>query len=302
MQAGSVQADPMVVPSGSAHEDVRRRSHMLGLKGIVNMTLHDIAMSAAVPTVLIGGFPTISITRRQLADIMVADCHSARARSDAWLPKLVFSSNGQGIALAGHNPVFAEAMLAADYIHADGMPVVFASRMTNAPLPERIATTDFFNDAAIAAGENGLKFFMLGSSERQNEAVVKAVAERYPAVEIVGRHHGYFSEEQDETVCSMIRESGADVLWVALGKPRQELWCVRNRERLRGVGWIKTCGGLYAFLTGDAPRAPQWMQNYGLEWLYRTFGDPKRLLWRYLTTNPYSFYRLARYTECRRAR
>ncbi len=227
---------------------------------------------------------------------MVADCLDAREQGENWLPKLVFSSNGQGIALAGWNTAFAETMLKADVIHADGMSVVFASRMTDIPLPERIATTDFFHDAARIAVRQKLKFFILGASEKQNAAAVDAIRRFYPEVEIAGHHHGYFGDDEDEAVCDMVRASGADVLWVALGKPRQEFWCVRNRDRLRGVGWVKTCGGLYAFLAGDAPRAPRWMQKAGLEWVYRTFDDPKRLFWRYLTTNPYSVYRLLRYT------
>jgi len=249
------------------------------------------------PTVVVGGFPTVSVTRRRLAEIMVADCLSARLARDVTLPKLVFSSNGQGIALSGRDKAFAQVMAQADMVHADGMPVVLASRMTRAPLPERIATTDFFHDAAEAAGDNGLKFFILGATEVQNAAAVEAIARLYPKVQVVGRQHGYFKPEEDAAVCEAIRSSGADVLWVALGKPRQEAWCVRNRENLKGVGWIKTCGGLYAFLTGETPRAPQWMQSLSLEWLYRTMDDPKRLIWRYLTTNPYSFYRLVRYTE-----
>jgi exopolysaccharide biosynthesis WecB/TagA/CpsF family protein len=257
----------------------------------------DISARAPLPRVTVGGFPTVSVTRKELADAMVADCLVARQQRDTWLPKLVFSSNGQGIALAGQDKAFADIMAQADIVHADGMPVVLASRLTEAPLPERIATTDFFHDAAEAAAAHGLKFFILGSKEEQNAQVVEAIKRLYPGVEIVGRHDGYFGADQDEAVCAAIRASGADVLWVALGKPRQEIWCVRNRERLKGIGWVKTCGGLYAFLTGEAPRAPAWMQKLSLEWLYRTMDDPKRLVWRYLTTNPYSFYRLVRYTE-----
>lgn len=228
---------------------------------------------------------------------MVEDCLHAKGERGAWLPKLVFSSNGQGLALAGRDPSFMDVMLRADIIHADGMPVVFASKLTSAPLPERIPTTDFFHDAARAAESSGLKFFMLGGKEEQNDAAVAAIRKMYPALRIVGRHHGYFGDDEDEAVCTMVRESQADVLWVGLGKPRQEVWCLRNRARLQGVGWLKTCGGLYAFLAGDVPRAPMWMQRMGLEWLFRMMDDPKRLTMRYLSTNPYALYRLLRYTR-----
>ncbi|WP_313811141.1 WecB/TagA/CpsF family glycosyltransferase [Glutamicibacter sp.] len=249
------------------------------------------------PEVTVGGFKTISCDRTELAEYMLEDCLVARDQGDSWLPKLVFSSNGQGLALAGKSDEFKKTMDKADIIHADGMPVVFASKFTEAPLPERIPTTDFFHDAAKVAVPNGLRFFMLGATEEQNDLAVKNMQSKYPDIKIVGSHHGYFSEDDDEFVCGLIRQSQADVVWIALGKPRQEAWCVRNRERLRGVGWLKTCGGLYSFLAGDAPRAPQWMQKTGLEWLYRLLDDPKRLAWRYLTTNPHAMYRLVRHTK-----
>lgn len=249
------------------------------------------------PQVMVGGFRTISCTRAELADVLLSDCLEARQQGETWTPRLVFSSNGQGLALAGRSPEFMRVMSEADIIHADGMPVVFASKRTEAPLPERIPTTDFFHDAASVAERNGLRFFMLGAKEEQNAAAVEAVKSRYPGVNIVGRHHGYFGEDEDQAVCRLIRESKADVVWIALGKPRQEEWCLRNRDRLRGVGWLKTCGGLYAFLAGDVPRAPAWMQKTGLEWLFRMMGDPKRLAWRYLSTNPYATYRLLRCTH-----
>lgn len=249
------------------------------------------------PVVQVGGFPTASITRADLAAVMVSDCLKARQSRDSWLPKIVLSSNGQGIALAGRSDEFSEIMNQADIIHADGMPVVFASTLTHSPLPERIATTDFFHDAATAATNHRLSFYMLGSSEKQNKAAVDAIHRLYPDLQIVGRRNGYFSEQEEASICEEIRNSGADVLWVALGKPKQEYWAIRNRENLRGVGWIKTCGGLYAFLAGDAPRAPTWMQAIGMEWLYRAIKEPSRLGWRYATTNPYALYRLALYTE-----
>ncbi|WP_333838351.1 WecB/TagA/CpsF family glycosyltransferase [Novosphingobium sp.] len=246
---------------------------------------------------VVGGLPTLQITRPAFADLMVADCKKAQLSRDKAMPKLVFSSNGQGVALAGQDPKFRDVMLKATWIHADGQSVVFASRLTKAPLPERIATTDFFHDAAEAAVQHNLSFFVLGGSESQNERAVEQMLTLYPGLKVVGRRNGYFRPDEEDAICADIRASGADVLWVGLGKPLQEHWCVRNAAKLKGVGWIKTCGGLYGFLSGDSPRAPNWMQDLCLEWLFRTLQDPKRLVWRYLTTNPYSLYRLLRYTK-----
>src|SRR3546814_15932496 len=99
---------------------------------------------------------------------------------------------------------------------------------------------------------------MLGGSEEENAAACAAVRHLYPRLKIAGRHHGYFAETASAGVCRSIIASGAEVLWVALGKPRQEFWSIDNRERLRGVSWIKTCGGLYAFLAARRRRAPLW--------------------------------------------
>jgi N-acetylglucosaminyldiphosphoundecaprenol N-acetyl-beta-D-mannosaminyltransferase len=250
--------------------------------------------------VLVGGFPTLPVTRRELAAIMARDCLTARLAGPAARPKLVFSSNGQGIAMAGRDPAFAFVMEHADIVHADGMPVVFASRLTPRPCPERVCTTDFFHDAARAAEAAALSFFMLGGTPAQNEGACAAIAARYPKLRLAGRRDGFFSPAESGAVCAEIRASGADVLWVALGKPRQEVWCVANREALAGLGWIKTCGGLYAHLAGEVPRAPLWMQRIGLEWLWRALAEPRRLGLRYLADNPRAALRLLRHTERRR--
>lgn len=244
----------------------------------------------------IGGFRTAAITAGRLAEKMAEDCLSgrqAREMGAANAPVLVFSSNGQGISLAGSDPDFAETMDQADIIHADGMSVVFASRLPGRRrLPERIATTDFFHDAAQVAVRDGLSFFVLGGSESQNLAACQGIERLYPTLRIAGRRNGYFSREEDEAVCADVLASGADVLWVGLGKPLQERWSVENRERLKGVGWIKTCGGLYAFLAGDVSRAPRIAQALGMEWAWRALHEPNRLLWRYLVTSPYAIYRM----------
>ena len=122
----------------------------------------DTITERAMPTVKLGGFQTVACTRERFAKQMSEDCLRARLNPGKYLPKLAFSSNGQGIALAHTDPSFSDIMKEADYIHADGMPVVFASRRTELPLPERIATTDFIYDASRSAIEHGLRFYFLG--------------------------------------------------------------------------------------------------------------------------------------------
>jgi exopolysaccharide biosynthesis WecB/TagA/CpsF family protein len=242
-------------------------------------------------TVVVGGLPTAVLTRAELAGIMVRDCQAKRA-GNAAPPRLVFSSNGQGVVLTAKDPAFAKAMAEADIIHADGMSVVFASRLlTSHPLPERIATTDFIFDACDAAERNGLSFYFLGGREEDNERAVAWVKSRYPRLKVAGRHHGYYAEADEERIIADIEAAKPDVLWLGLGKPRQEFTAVKLKARLRSVGWIKTCGGLFDYYSGRSRRAPGWMQRAGLEWLFRALQEP-RLGKRYLTTNLSALYLL----------
>ena len=171
-----------------------------------------------VERVFLGGIPTARLTRRALADLMVADCLVRRDRRLA--PRLVFSSNGQGIAFAGGNPTFAAALDHADLVHADGMSVVLASKfLTDRPLPERVPTTDFFHDAARAGQQKRLRFYLLGGREDVNEKAFELMRRRYPDIQWVGRHHGFFSADDEERICDDIIDARPDVLWLALGAP-----------------------------------------------------------------------------------
>jgi N-acetylglucosaminyldiphosphoundecaprenol N-acetyl-beta-D-mannosaminyltransferase len=246
--------------------------------------------------VTIGGLPTIRVTSPELARMMVRDCLGSRAAKQP--PKLVFSSNGQSVSLAGRNPEFRELMLKADIVHADGMSVVFASRLLSGkPLPERIATTDFFHAAAKAGEEDGLRFYFLGGREEVNAEAYARAQTLYTGIEWVGRHHGFFEADEEHALCMEITAAKPDVLWVALGRPKQEIFSVLHRERLAGVGWIKTCGGLFDFLAGVNRRAPEWMQRAGLEWAWRLMHEPRRLFRRYASTNLHAVWRLALYSR-----
>lgn len=251
-----------------------------------------------VDRINVGGYETVTADRKELSAWITGQC--LERRTAAAPPAMVFSSNGQGIALRGRNPDFDRAMRAADVVHADGMSVVMASRLL-APqaIRERSATTDLFHDVARDAVAHGLNFYVLGGTEDQNRRAVHAMLALYPDLRIVGRRNGYFGRDEDAEVCRSIVAVGTDVLWVGLGKPLQETWSHANRGRLHGVGCIKTCGGLYSYLTGDAARAPLWMQRTGLEWLFRLAQEPNRLMRRYLVTNTVSAWRLLTQTGSR---
>jgi len=248
-------------------------------------------------TLLVGGIPTARLTRADLAEMMSHDC--ARARSGALTsPKVIISSNGAVIADFHQDPAFRALVLAADIVDADGMPLVMATRLLCAePLKERVATTDFINDAAAIAARDGIRFFFLGAKPGVAQKASAHFLELYPTLQIVGVRDGYFGIEQEEEICREVVASQADVLWVGLGSPLQEAFAQRNRGRLSGLAWIRTCGGMFDHYSGKFKRAPRWMQLIGLEWLHRTFNEPVRLTRRYLTTNLPAVYYLATQTS-----
>ena len=245
------------------------------------------------PRLLIGGMKIDRLSRRSLAERMVAEWQLNVAADRRLPPKLVFDSNGQAISLYARKADFRALLDQADTLVADGMSLVFASRwLTRTPLPERVALTDAFHDLAAAAEAEGLSFYLLGARPAANAAAVATVRLLFPALKIAGHRDGYFAPEEAEAIVADIVASRTDVLWVAMGRERQEQFAVDHAPHLTGVTWIKTCGGLFDFLAGDVKRAPDWIQRTGLEWLYRTWQEPRRLFMRYLITSPHAIYRM----------
>jgi N-acetylglucosaminyldiphosphoundecaprenol N-acetyl-beta-D-mannosaminyltransferase len=241
-------------------------------------------------TVVVGGVRTACLSRTGMIDLMVSDCNAARLGGPS--AKIVFDVNGHALALSFWSPDFRNYLAAGDLIHADGQAIVATSRfLTRSPIPERSATTDFFHDAAAAAGRKGLRFYLLGATEEVNARCETKMKALYPELQIVGRRNGYFTPDDEPAICDAINASQADIVWVGLGKPNEQAFCIRNKSRLK-AGWIVTCGGCFNYVAGDYPRAPAWMQSSGLEWLHRLVTNPRKLFWRYLTTNPVAIYLL----------
>ena len=244
-----------------------------------------------LPRTSIAGIELLVCTRNELAQAMV---HAAANTDRGRPPDLIGYANGQVVAHYGRMDKVKQSIDGLDATTADGMPLVKLSRWFGRHrLPERVAMTDFFHDAAKAAAQNGIPFYFLGADEAANAACVNNVQQQYPELMIAGRHHGYFGLDDEEGIVDAIHQSGAKVLWVAMGVPLGEAFMVRNREALSGIGMVISCGGLFNFLAGKHSRAPEWMRNASLEWLYRLALEPKRLGIRYLTTNIEFFYRVA---------
>ncbi len=255
---------------------------------------HDAAAGPGwdVSVATIGGLPIAVIDRAHSARLMVD--LALKRRDSALRPLLFTSANGQVLSMCDRQSRIRDLFLEADLIHADGMPLVFVSRLFHkTPLPERVATTDLFHDVARVAQPRGARMFMLGAARSVVSQAVQRVQTLYPDLDIVGHDGGYLRRQGDEErAIEAINRARPDILWLGLGAPSEQSFAVRHRDRLRGVGLIKTSGGLFDFLSGKNTRAPDWMQSAGLEWAYRIYLEPRRLAGRYLMTNPHALFLL----------
>jgi exopolysaccharide biosynthesis WecB/TagA/CpsF family protein len=248
-----------------------------------------------VPTVRVGGMPISVLDRLAAADLMV---RAAMSRKRGGRPLYFTSVNGEAIARASRDPDLAALFQAADQILADGQPLVIASRfLCRMPLPERVATTDLVHDVARLAEQTGASFYLFGSEDEENERAVVALRRAYPDLRIVGRCHGFLKGGDLLGKLREINELAPDIVWLGLGVPFEQKFVLDHSHLLPNVGVIKTSGGLFNHISGKNPRAPLWMQRAGFEWLWRVAMEPRRLFWRYLTTNPLAVYALLRYSK-----
>jgi N-acetylglucosaminyldiphosphoundecaprenol N-acetyl-beta-D-mannosaminyltransferase len=248
------------------------------------------AATASVPRITLGGLRIAVLDLEQTADLMINLVFPTRQVAR---PLYLTSANGEVLARCSTEPMTDRLFRAADLINADGQPLVTVSRLKSPmPLPERVATTDLFHVVARKAEAAGLTFYMFGAEEVENAAAVANISKAYPNLRIVGRSHGYLKGEALRAKVDEINALAPDYLWIALGVPYEQAFVEEFTPHLSNVGVIKTSGGLFNFLSGSRPRAPQWMQNIGLEWAWRIWLEPRRLFWRYLTTNPRALYLL----------
>jgi N-acetylglucosaminyldiphosphoundecaprenol N-acetyl-beta-D-mannosaminyltransferase len=171
----------------------------------------------------------------------------------------------------------------AAFIVADGAPLVWASRWTGAPLPERVAGSDLIYELSAAAARHGHRLFLLGGAEGIAAEAARRLCERYPGLQIAGHVCPPFREPtaaEEADLIEQIRAARPDILMVAYGQPKGERWIVRHYEQL-GVPVCVQVGASLDFAAGRVRRAPRWMQKSGLEWAFRLGLEPRRLFLRY---------------------
>ena len=184
-------------------------------------------------------------------------------------------------------PGLAEALSRADLVHCDGYGVRLAARVLNRPVPHRMTGADWIWDLSSLCELAGHPLYLLGSEPPLAREAARRLQERYPQLEVVGAHHGYFELDSphNERVIEDIRAHAPRVVLVGMSTPKQELWVDRYADRLGGaVVW--TVGALFDYVAGRIPRAPHLLADNGLEWIFRLSVEPHRMWRRYLLGNP----------------
>ncbi len=242
---------------------------------------------------LVGTAPVDDVTMEQAVEHIL----TAVARPLASCrPLLIMGPNAQLVSLAARNAHFREALAAADLTVADGISVVLAARLLGWHLHERVPGGELMEQLCAAGAERGLRVFFVGGLPGAARLAALHLQQRYPGLVIAGTccppMHFERSPELNRQVLDEIRAAAPDLVCVALGAPRQEIWMHRHAAEL-SAGAMLSVGAALDTQAGLRTRAPRWAQQANVEWLYRLVMEPRRLWRRYLFGNTHFLWIVA---------
>jgi exopolysaccharide biosynthesis WecB/TagA/CpsF family protein len=238
------------------------------------------------------GGPSDRPTPSRLSILGVSLANTTMARAVDWIATRAASGERSLVAFAnphclniahGYEP-YRRVLRRADRVFADGIGVRIGARILGQRMADNVNGTDLFPLLCAAAAERGLKLFLLGARPGLATKTAEAMIARYPSLQVVGTRDGYFPAAQTGAVIREINHSGADILLVAMGAPQQEMWLSRHGAELTPAVRLAV-GGLFDYYSGRIARAPVWMRDTGLEWVWRLIQEPRRLAYRYLVGN-----------------
>lgn len=238
-------------------------------------------MAALEGQAVIGRTRFDNVTMTEAVERILRLVHKADA------PQHVCTGNLDHLALLRQDAEFREIYSSAALVLADGMPIVWLSRLRpdTAPLAERVAGSDLLFELCRASAWTGLRLFFLGGMPGAAESATEVLQERFPGVQICGTYcppkETFDTPEEQAKIAQILREATPDVLLVGLGAPKQEKWIARHKMHL-GVPVSIGVGGSFEMAAGMVRRAPRWVQKMGMEWGWRLMQDPKRLYKRYI--------------------
>lgn len=212
---------------------------------------------------------------------VVERCHNAILKRQRLLVGVL---NAAKIVELHKNPRLRDAMIDCDLLVADGQSVVWASKLLGRPLPERVAGIDIFGNLLQLADRHALSIALLGATPEVNNSAREAIEKRYPNLKVAYSHHGYFTEAQSAAIADGIQASRADMLFLGITSPKKEIFLANHGARI-DVPVQHGVGGSFDIMAGITARAPVAWQVVGMEWAYRLLQEPRRLWWRYLSTN-----------------
>ncbi|MEO9146709.1 MAG: WecB/TagA/CpsF family glycosyltransferase [Ginsengibacter sp.] len=171
-----------------------------------------------------------------------------------------------------------------DLVNIDGMSMVWALRFLGYSVPERVACPDLAEDILVLAEKKNYSIFLFGAEEKSLLLSIRNLGINFPKLLISGYRNGYYHIEDEGSIVEMINNAMPDILFLGMPSPRKELFVEKYKDQLK-VKYFFGVGGFFDILAGKTKRAPLWMQNAGLEWLYRFAQEPKRMWHRYLIGN-----------------
>ena len=254
------------------------------------MTTHQTRPASTVPRFALGQVKVDAHTFASALDAIEALVAGGRGGA-------VFTPNVDHVVKAEHDAELRAAYGAADLCLADGMPLVWASRLLGPPLPERIAGSDFMAPLLQLAASRGWGVYLLGGAPGSAQLAADVIGRSFGA-RVVGAEGPEIDlrvpgEKGGAAALARIQRARPELILVGLGAPKQEVWIQRHRAELAPAVAVGV-GASIDFLAGRVPRAPRWMARTGLEWAYRLSREPRRLARRYLVEDPEFLVILAR--------
>jgi N-acetylglucosaminyldiphosphoundecaprenol N-acetyl-beta-D-mannosaminyltransferase len=221
---------------------------------------------------------SITILNVRIDDVTEDEAITRIARFvDAGGPHQIVTINPEFVIEAGRNPAFARVLAAADLATPDGFGLMLVARMRGSPLRERVTGVALTKRIADEASRRGWRLFLLGAADGVAERAAHVLQETNRGLIIAGCYSGSPRPEDESSIRARLVAAKADILLVAYGHPKQDLWIARNQPLLR-IPVAIGVGGTFDYLAGIAPLAPLWMRRMGIEWLYRLIRQPQR--WR----------------------
>jgi N-acetylglucosaminyldiphosphoundecaprenol N-acetyl-beta-D-mannosaminyltransferase len=211
----------------------------------------------------------------QVVEILLAGINSNRK-------SFIVTANPEIVMYADEHSDYKNIIQSADMVVPDGYGIILASKILSTPIMERVAGYDLMIRLLELGNEKKLKIYLLGGREETNQKAVTNISKQFPDIQIVGSHHGFFDWDKN-TITDEIKAASPDLIFVALGFPRQEKWIANNLTKF-SKGLFMGVGGSIDVLAGEVQRAPEFWQKLNLEWFYRLISQPSR--WRRMLAIP----------------